>query len=926
SSYSSPGGSVHAELMAVRAPDPLLVTKLYRPPVTPDMESRADLLKRLGHQTLRPLTLISAPAGYGKTTLASMWLEASPYPSVWISLDEADKDPRIFTSYLVSGIQRVFPDANLKTRGLLQATAMPSPPVVARYLLNDLDTIGEPFVLALDDLHRISEPLIFALLSELLHHPSPVLHLLLITRRDPPLPIASLRAHGQIAEVRARDLRFTVQETTSLLSKLLQRNVDEATAAGWTERTEGWVTALRLAALSLRNRDESAALVDEIPVSNRYLNDYLFAEVLARLDPVNQRWLLASSLLDRLSASLIEAVCRADGTGEQNAMTGHSFLDWLQKQNLFLIPLDDQHQWFRYHHLFQHLLQRTLQGRLSLEDRAGLHRRAAAWFGRNTMWNDAIRHYVAAGETEAAIQIVAQQRHHFINSENWSELERWMTWFPDEVIANDPLLSITLANLPVTRGRGNQQMAVSRAANLVASLPDDSPVAQEVRGELAYFEAMIGVYTGDPSTVRAASTEALKLLPLYLQHIRSQTIAFHAFGCQMMGEVEQGNAILEEAFRNPGLPASEKGRLLCYRSLICFMDGDLFGAQRSASESIRWTSNCGLIETLNEARYVSGIAHYLSNELTMAESVLQTIMHEPALAPPEYLAQTAITLARIYLAQGRSERAVEVIASCTANLEEQDSTYVLDELRAFQIEIALAQEDVDLARRLGMVIDFDMNRVIWFYPLQLTPVKLLLAERNARDAKQALSLLEQIDQRLLAMNRRIYRIDVLALKALAYHAQDNWSAAREQLIAALDLAQAAGAIRYFVDLGQPMARLLQHLERERSALQPSITAFVSKLLAAFPTHVLVPTPMTNVPLAHQSPTPGATIPVGTEDLTQRECEVLEYLATDLTPSQIAEELCISLSTLRTHTRNIYGKLSVHNRMEAMHRARELAET
>ncbi|MCB0255309.1 MAG: hypothetical protein KDI55_16425 [Anaerolineae bacterium] len=913
--------------MAGRAPDPLLTTKLYRPPVTPDMEPRAELLKRLDRNTLRPLTLISAPAGYGKTTVASMWLEASAYPSVWLSLDEADKDLRLFTSYLVSGVQRVFPDADLKTRGLLQTTAMPSAPVVARYLLNDLDMIGKPFVLALDDLHRINEPLIFTLLGELLRHPSPVLHLLLITRRDPPLPIASLRAHGQVTEVRARDLRFTVQQTASLLSKILQRTVDEATAAEWTERTEGWVTALRLAALSLRNRDEDAALVDDIPGSSRYLNDYLFAEVLARLDPVNQRWLLASSLMDRLSASLIEAVCRSDGADEQDTMTGDSFLDWLQKQNLFLIPLDDQRQWFRYHHLFQDLLQKTLQERFSREDLAGLHSRAAAWFARNALWNDAIRHFVAAGETEEAVQIVAQQRHHLMNSENWYELERWLAWFPDEVTANDPLLSITLAHLPVTRGRGQIELFVSRAADLIALLPNDTPVVREVRGELAYLNALIGLYMGDPSTVLAASAEALTLLPRQSQLFRSMTISFQSFGYQMIGEVEQGNAILEEAFKVPDLAASERGRLLYYRSFIYYMDGDLLGAQRSASESIHWTSNYGLVDTLNQARYVSGIAHYLSNELSMAESVLYAIVQEPALASPEYLSQAAIALAKISLAQGSSEKAEEIIASITAYLQEPGSMFALDALRAFRIEIALAKGDVDHARGLGAAIDIDMHRPIWFhYLLQLTPVKLLLAERNAEDAEQALSLLEQIDQQLLAMNRRIYRIDVLALKALAYQVQGNWQTAKKQLTAALDLAQAAGAVRNFVDLGQPMASLLQHLDREQQALRPAIAAFVSRLLAAFPTPVLASSTATPVPTAQQPPTLNATIPVGTEDLTQRECQVLEYLATDLTPNQIAEELCISISTLRTHTRNIYDKLSVHNRMEAAHRARELAVT
>ena len=342
---------------------PILTTKLYRPPVTGELESRAALLERLDRSRARPLTLISAPAGYGKSTLASMWLEASGYPSGWVALDEGDNDLRMFTSYLVAALLRIFPGAELKTQGLLQAPVLAPAPVLARYLLNDLDQIEESFILALDDLYMIHEQDIYDFIGELLRHPARAMHLVLITRRDPPLPLAALRARRQVTEVRARDLRFTAAEAGRLLSKMLQREVDEEAAAAWTEQTEGWVTALQLAALSLRHRDQGEGLAAYVPGGSRYLQDYLVAEVLGRLSPGRQGWLLATSLLDRFCASLCEAVCQFETGCQEDGMTGEGFVSWLGEENLFLIPLDDQEQWFRYHHLFQHLLQQTLQRR-----------------------------------------------------------------------------------------------------------------------------------------------------------------------------------------------------------------------------------------------------------------------------------------------------------------------------------------------------------------------------------------------------------------------------------------------------------------------------------------------------------------------------------------------------------------------------------
>ncbi len=387
------GDQSAAERTAGAESVPLLLTKLYRPPVTPDLEQRTRLVERLERNRHRPLTLISAPAGYGKTMLASMWLESCGCPSAWLSLDEADNDLHSFVSYLLAAVLSAFPTLELKTQSLLDAPTVASVPVLARYLLNDLAQIEERFILALDDVHLIQEQAIFELLGELLHHSPPSLHLVLIGRHDPDLPIPSLRARSQVTEIRAQDLRFTPEETAGLLRQMLHREVDDGVAAEWTRRTEGWVTALRLAALSLRHRDWSDDLAVNIEGDSRYLQEYLLAEVLSHLPVAKQAWLLKTSILDRFCAPLIEAVCLTDSDESVSLanVTGEVFISRLKRENLFLVPLDDRGEWFRFHHLFQQHLLTMLQGQVGAAEIAALRLRASRWYAENGLIEEALR-------------------------------------------------------------------------------------------------------------------------------------------------------------------------------------------------------------------------------------------------------------------------------------------------------------------------------------------------------------------------------------------------------------------------------------------------------------------------------------------------------------------------------------------------------
>ena len=411
-------------------PIPLIQTKLHRPPMATDHLHRKHLLDRLDHHRQRPLTLVSAPAGYAKRTLVSCWLETCDLPCAWVSLDKNDNDLMQFLSYLVAAVQTIFSDACRKTRSILKAAETPPLPILIGNFINELDRIDKAFILVLDDYHLIREGAVHDLLNELLKYPPDPMHLVLATRRDPPLPLHTLRARSRVTEIRVQDLRFSPVETAAFLQQILKTPVDEATAAMLEERTEGWVTGLRLAALSLRHRSDLGRVLADLPADNRYVMDYIVGEVIAQQSPEVQKFLLTTSALDRFCAPLCDAVC-PPGTC---VITGREFLKSLEQSNLFVIPLDEQHRWFRYHHLFRRLLQRLLKRKTSPDDIAALHKKAGTWFAEKGLLDEAFRHMLSSGDIPAAARLVAQHRHELMNREQWHLLDRFLHQLPTDSI------------------------------------------------------------------------------------------------------------------------------------------------------------------------------------------------------------------------------------------------------------------------------------------------------------------------------------------------------------------------------------------------------------------------------------------------------------------------------------------------------------
>jgi len=461
--------------------DPIAKGKLHRPPVDRDHVHRPRLLEQLDLHRHKPLTLVSAPAGYGKSVLVSCWLASCDIPSAWLSLDKNDSNLRLFISYFIAAVETLFPGACRNTQGMLKAADLPPIRALASSLLNELYRIEQAFILVLDDFHLIKETAVHHLLANLLKHPSQSLHLVIVGRKDPPLPISTLRAKSVVAEIRTRNLCFTLAETTTFLNQLLGFQIDAATAIALEKKTEGWVIGLRLAVIFMQHRGDIDPKLLEAQVGAQYVMEYLFNEVFSQLPPEICQYLLDSAILDRFCGPLCEAV------GASGEIGGWEFIARLKKENLFLVPLDPENRWFRFHHLFQKLLSNQLRRHRSAEEIKTLHAQASAWFAENGLIEEALKHALAAADVKTAGSLVARFGHDLMNGQQWPCLERWLDMLPRERVEQDPQLLLFETWLMHVRHSGinilNMQTRLDKIEALLRNGPQKaSTSATQMKG------------------------------------------------------------------------------------------------------------------------------------------------------------------------------------------------------------------------------------------------------------------------------------------------------------------------------------------------------------------------------------------------------------------------------------------------------------
>jgi len=878
---------------------PILRTKLHRPPVVPDLVRRARLHELMDRGLHRPLTVVSAPAGYGKSMLVSRWLESRKEPRAWLSLDESDSDLHEFVGYLIAAVQTAYPDACADTLALLNAPILPPMQALAGSLINELDAIDEPFILVLDDYHRIAAPQVHELLGRLLQHPPRHLHLVIATRRDPPLSLAPMLARDRMTEVRLKDLEFTVPETATLLKQSLDLSVSDNTLDNLQKELEGWIAGLHLVTLTVRYQDDPESFLSGLHGGLRQVQGYLMKEVFAHQPSAMQDWLRKTSILNRFCAPLCEAVAGTD-------LDGRTFVHSLETSGLFCIALDERSEWYRYHHLFQGLLQRQLTRNSTAQEIAALHLRASEWFENQGLIEQAIRHALDGGEAQLAVRVVERHRYDEMNTERWDRLGRWLKMLPPETVAKNPILLTAEAYICEFHGQVDKMIALrERAEGLLSTLQPPSLARKSIEGELAALKGELHIISGEGELAVACADRALELLPPEALHIRSFAIGEQVLANQMAGDMGRGLRIITERLNeHASLPGISEARMMLMSCLAYWMEGDLNGLKQSASRCLKLGEQHALPESTSFGRYFLGVQHYARNELLEAERHLASIVDHPLAARPRYLVHSALALALIHTARGRDEDASSVVESMLSHTMETNDTSGSATVRAFQVDLAVRQGRVGEARRLITGADFEPFPPLWFfYTPQLTPVRLLLAEKTPESLEAALAALNQLDEFLRRVHRKTVRVDALSLQALVLDAKGEEPAALEKVTEALALAAPGGFILPFLELGRPMADLL-----ERAMKQGLHGDYARAILAAFG--------------ARASRPAAAAVPL-VDPLTNREEEILELLEQRLRDKEIAARLCVSTETVKYHLRHVYQKLGVGNRREAVAKGRSL---
>jgi LuxR family maltose regulon positive regulatory protein len=834
------------------------------------------------------LTLVSAPPGFGKTTLLAEWAASEARPIAWIALDGGDDDPARFVANLAYAFTPL-----LKT-GDLPASLPPQPALET--LLGVLNKLDDETALVLDDYHIIQSAAVHALLASLLEHLPIHLHLVIATRADPPVPLARLRARGELTELRVEDLRFTHEEAAQFLREGMGLAIYPELVAMLEAKTEGWVSGLQLAALSIQGRGDPAGFIQAFSGSHRYILDYLVEEVLSRQPAPIQQFLLQTSILEQLCAPLCDAVTGAEATSQAT-------LEYLERANIFTVPLDDERHWYRYHHLFADLLRLRLQ-----QDHpqlvADLHRRAAAWLNQHGQPTAATQHALAAQDFSLAAELLQAN-----SGARWAVSDigflNLLAQLPVEVLQARPSLGIHRVWTLVIQSR------LEEANALLISLQPHIPgipasETDPLRGFASLLSAYIHALTNKSAPLELPPRAALELIPTTALAMRNSADVMYARLLTYQGQFDEAAEILFSTVERDIAADGTTAIPICIATLIRLrlLQGHLRESEALGREYIQHISQRDRRRYYTSGLLEIALAEVLlaRNELAAAEELArQGIRHNQPWNIPQSVVLGHLRLAQVQLAQGNLAGADETLQAAGTHLPSRAlPPDVFHELHLLRLKLDIAQGRPIPAQDWAATLPASFSADYRLETDYLLLARLWLAEK---DYAQAIPLLEKLQTQAADSGRNGRLAEIWLLLALARFGLGQASAALAALHKSLELAAPEGFVRAFVEAGQPGRELLNACQRSAA---PVYRQFVAHLLACFPQNA----PTSN-PVALLDP------------LTPRELDVLRCLAQGDSNQAIADKLFITLSAVKKHTGNIYRKLETESRTQAILRAREL---
>jgi LuxR family maltose regulon positive regulatory protein len=894
-----------------------LTTKLYLPPARQTLVDRPVLLDQLKDGLRGRLTLVSAPAGFGKTSLVAAWRKECETPLAWVSLDEEDNEPLRFLDYVIGALQMVDNDLGDESAELLRRSNAPPVKVVLTSLLNEINAYDKEFVMAFDDYHVITEHGIHEALSYLIERLAPHAHTLIATRSDPPFPLGRLRARGELKELRASDLRFDKNEATAFLNEVMNLDLTAADVSALEDRTEGWIAGLQLSALTLQNRANRSELVKEFAGDNRFVLDYLLEEVLNCQSEQVQDFLLRTSILTRLNGSLCDAL-----TGDQS---GHQMLEQLERANLFLIRLDGRGEWFRYHHLFADLLRLKLKQKQPGAIRE-LQIKASHWFEQNNLADEAINYALAAQDWDRALNLIEPIAFHRLSLGGFERLKVWVEAMPEAAFKNRPLLFPFYVPSLIY----NEEYDKAEKYLQVVETVEPESLRKSLMSLVWTTRSIIAAALYQPERAADCSKKAFEfLLPDDIKQ-RAVVMQSRIRSASLRGDTQELEKRILEA-----LPAYRAAEHLIFQvwgqlalGIVRIMQGRLRegeqaleGAQQFARENLRTRP-----ETLLYSYVSLCDVHRERNELDSAKSDLNdalTIIRQTGRESyPGFVVENLKSLALMLDLVDDSSQTDVIVDQALRRYRRCGNEVVEKQIEALKALLVL--------RRGG-----DMSQVSrWVQTSGLSAedkavyanefAHLVLARWliQTMQAKQALALLTRLLKAAQEASRGRSVIEILVLQALAHQLLEDEAAAIKALESALILGQPESFVRTFVDEGESLSKLLLELLKQKGkrweSEKPELLQYVVKLKEMF-------SPSGPVLTARVATTETEALPwwYVEDPLSERELEVLQHVARGLSNQEIADKLFLSAGTVKRHMSNIYQKLDVHSRTQALERARSL---
>ncbi len=892
--------------------------KLHPPRVPASSVERPRLMAKFDGGLDTGVTLVAAPAGYGKTTAVCQWLLRQPLPSAWLTLDPADNDLWVFVAGLIAAVRSVHPDSCRWSTDAFAGSGLPLVDALVERFTDELEELGE-FVLVLDDCDSLRGEGGLAFLDRVVRRMPRALRLVLLCRRDPSLPLGSLRGQGRLVEVRVKDLRFDQEEAAVFLERSTGGPFSPEVVTSLVERTEGWIAGLHLAALLLREREDSETAVRAFTGSDRYVVDYLMEEVITGLPGPVQEFLLTTSILERLCPSLCRAIVGTDAADE---VDGRPMLEWLEKENLFLLSIDYERLWFRYHKLFRELLLHRLRLSRDHEEIAELHRRAGAWLAGERQVDAALDHLLAAGDVGGACGLVIKETESTVDEERWHDLERWVRLLPREAVEAEPELLVAEAwKFQLRHAWDDLARNLDRAEALLETRLS-TPQRVSLQSDIWALRARWLYWQGDgPGTLDLALRVVDPSRPARRQaRALAQTLV--AGGLQLQGDTEAARRFYRRLQTgSDGDELSPRG--LAGLGLVELIAGDLTAVSDLADAIMVQAGPLGLTDSVGWSHLFRGVVSYQQDDLDVAEEHFSAVVSHPLGVHIVPVKECFFGLALLHRARGAFEKSKMIADEAAGMLALTGNPVLVSQARSLQMRLELLSgRQVALASWLDAFGDlpevFGLD-VVWEYP-PLTLAHALIADGSAENLDRADSILSRLGE-AAERNANTFRlIQVRCLQALLNDVRGDSRAALDALSEAVELGRPGGFVRIYTDFGSHMLPLLerllvggcrdQHVRRLVAACSPARGA--GDRTAGHRT----------ADRGGLSDTPAGSARVASL-LTNRELDVLVLLDERLSNKEIARRLIISPATVKRHTLGVYRKLGVGGRREASIAAREL---